>query len=446
MANGITSEQMVAAMANAGMIGFFGSAGLDLQRIEAAIDRLKTNLGDLPFGVNLIHSPSDPALEEATVDLYLRRNIRLISASAYLDLTLPLVRYRVIGIYKDDRGRVVTPNKIMAKVSRVEVARKFCSPPPDKMLAELVQRGDITREQAQLAAKIPMAEDITAEADSGGHTDNRPALALLPTMLALRDAIQAEYGYAEPIRIGAGGGIATPSSAAAAFGMGAAYVMTGTVNQSCVEAGTSELVRKLLAQASQADVVMAPAADMFEMGVKVQVLKWGTMFAVKARKLYELYRAHSSLESIPADQRTMLEKNYFKASLDQVWQQVQDYFAPRDAAQIARAEQDPKHKMALVFRAYLGQTSRWAIDGDPQRKADYQVWCGPAMGAFNEWVKDTFLSVPEQRDVVSVAMNLLVGAAVLSRANWLRGQGLVLPAAAQRFQPRETAALNTLLE
>ena len=32
-----------------------------------------------------------------------------------------------------------------------------------------------------------MAEDLTAEADSGGHTDNRPAITLLPTMLALRD-------------------------------------------------------------------------------------------------------------------------------------------------------------------------------------------------------------------------------------------------------------------
>ena len=37
---------------------------------------------------------------------------------------------------------------------------------------------------------------------------------------------------------------------------------------------------------------MAPAADMFEMGVKLQVLKRGTMFPMRAQKLYELYRAH----------------------------------------------------------------------------------------------------------------------------------------------------------
>ena len=83
--------------------------------------------------------------------------------------------------------------------------------------------------------------------------------------------------------------------------MGAAYLVTGSVNQSCVEAGTSDAVRRMLAQAQQADIAMAPAADMFEMGVKVQVLKRGTLFAMRAAKLYELYRAHESLDQIPAD-------------------------------------------------------------------------------------------------------------------------------------------------
>ncbi len=81
--------------------------------------------------------------------------------------------------------------------------------------------------------------------------------------------------------------------------MGAAYVVTGSVNQACVESGTSDAVRKMLAEAGQADVTMAPAADMFEMGVKVQVLKRGTMFAMRAAKLYELYRAYPSLGSDP---------------------------------------------------------------------------------------------------------------------------------------------------
>ena len=65
-----------------------------------------------------------------------------------------------------------------------------------------------------------MAQDLTAEADSAGHTDNRPALALLPTMLALRNRQQAKYNYSLPLRIGAAGGIGTPAAVAAAFAMG----------------------------------------------------------------------------------------------------------------------------------------------------------------------------------------------------------------------------------
>ncbi|NLX15115.1 MAG: PfaD family polyunsaturated fatty acid/polyketide biosynthesis protein [Phycisphaerales bacterium] len=446
MANGITSERMVEAMGRAGMLGFFGSAGLDPQRVTAAIVHIQENLGELPYGFNLIHSPSDPQLESTIADLYLQHGVRLIEASAYLDLTLPLVRYRLAGIHATPSGEIVAPNKIVAKVSRIEVARKFLNPPPTAMLNALVQSGFITTQQAGWAERIPMADDLTAEADSGGHTDNRPALALLPTMLALRDEIQRTRNYAVPPRIGAAGGVATPASVAAAFAMGAAYVLTGTVNQACLESGTSPTVREMLAQAGQADVIMAPAADMFEMGVKVQVLKWGTMFAIRARKLYDLYRAFAGLEQIPVDQRTILERDFYRCTLEQVWEQTARYFTERDPGQIARAQRDPKHKMALVFRAYLGQSSRWAINNEPSRKADYQVWCGPAMGAFNEWTAGSFLADVNRRDVVTVAMNLLVGAAALSRSHWLRAQGVRLPAETQTFRPRELAELDTLLQ
>ena len=145
-----------------------------------------------------------------------------------------------------------------------------------------------------------------------------PFRSLVPTLLALRDRMQAQYGYAEPLRVGAAGGISTPAAAAAAFAMGASYVLTGSINQACVEAGTSEAVRLMLAQAEQADVAMAPAADMFEMGVKVQVLKRGTMFPMRATRLYELYRTYSRLEEVPATERAALEKTIFRAPLDEI--------------------------------------------------------------------------------------------------------------------------------
>ena len=445
MANGIGSAELVEAMGRAGMLAFFGAAGLGPDTVEDAIDRISTRLGDLPWGFNLIHSPYEPLLEEAIADLYSRRGVTRVSASAYMDLTLPLVRYRLHGIRSDPSGAVVTPNRLVAKVSRIEVARKFLAPPPSTMLAELVARGDLSEEQARMAESVPVAQDLTSEADSGGHTDNRPALALLPTMLALRDRIQAEYDYAVPLRVGSAGGISTPHSVAAAFAMGADYVMTGSINQACREAGTSDTVRQMLAKAEQADVTMAPAADMFEMGVRLQVLKRGTMFPMRAHRLYDLYRTHAGLEEISDDERKNLEGTIFRKPLEEIWNETRRFWEQRDVTQTERAERDPKHRMALVFRWYLGMSSRWANRGEPGREMDYQVWCGPAMGAFNEWVRGSALDPWENRHAPSVAHNMLHGAAVITRAAALRTQGVDLPATCVDVLPRDPGELEELL-
>jgi PfaD family protein len=435
MANGIGSVELVSAMSRAGMLGFFGAAGLSVERVASAVERLQSSSGDSPFGCNLIHSPHEPATEVAVADLYIRRGVRLVEASAFLDLTLPLVRYRLHGIRRDDNGRIHTPQRVIAKVSRVEVAAKFFSPAPERFIRELVANGDLNPAQAELARHVPVAHDLTAEADSGGHTDNRPMVALLPTMIALRDRMQEQYGYAEPLRVGAAGGIATPASVAAAFALGAAYVVTGSINQACVESGSSDIVRRMLAEAGQADVIMAPAADMFEMGVKVQVLKHGTMFAMRAARLFEIYRTYDSVEEIPAVERSKLEKELFRIPLDELWEQTRSYWAGRDRQQLERAETEPKHKLALICRWYLGLSSRWANAGEPTRQMDYQVWCGPAMGAFNEWTKGSFLERPENRRVATVGRTLMHGAAIQTRINILKAQGICVPPEVARITP-----------
>jgi PfaD family protein len=445
MAGGIASTDLVESAARAGMLASFGAAGLSIRRVEAAIDRLTESIGELPFAVNLIHSPNEPAHETAVVDLYLRRGVRLVDASAYLDLTLPVVRYRTAGIERDASGNVVAPHRIIAKASRVEVAAKWFSPPPQKLLSALVATGEISAEQAQMAREIPMAQDLTAEADSGGHTDNRPAITLIPTMIALRDRLQQQHGYAARLRVGAAGGIATPASAAAAFAMGASYIVTGSINQACVESGTSDAVREMLAAAEQADVIMAPAADMFEMGVKLQVLRRGTMFAMRAAKLYEFYQRYPSLDELSSADRETIEKTFFRASCETVWEETRRYFLDRDAAQVERAERDPKHRMALVFRWYLGMSSRWANTGETARRLDYQVWCGPAMGAFNEWTKGTPLAPPANRRVADVGLNVLYGAAVLARLSTLATQGVPLADEWWHVTPRSVTQLREVV-
>ena len=238
------------------------------------------------------------------------------------------------------------------------------------------------------------------------------------------------------MRVGAGGGLGTPSSVAAAFSLGASYVVTGSVNQACVESGLHESGRALLAEAGIADMIMAPAADMFELGVTVQVLRRGTMFAVRAKKLYELYRTYPSLESIPQAEREKVETQLLKATFAEAWASTRSFWASRDPREVAKAEADPRHLMALVFRSYLGLSSRWAVAGEPDRSADFQIWCGPAMGAFNAWVRGSFLEKPASRTAVQVARNLMEGAAAVTRAQQLRASGLAVPPSAFDFRPR----------
>lgn len=436
MANGIASAELVIALGRAGLLGSFGAGGLPPAQVEAAIDSVQRALPHGPYAFNLIHSPSEEALERRGVELYLERGVRTIEASAFLALTSHVVRYRVAGLRRTPDGRIEATNKVIAKISRGEVAVQFLGPAPARLLAELRASGLISDEQAALAAHLPMADDITVEADSGGHTDNRPLVCLLPAIQSLRDESRARHGYAQHVRVGAGGGIGTPAAALAAFVMGADYVVTGSVNQACLESGSSPWVREQLAAADMADVMMAPAADMFELGVKLQVLKRGTLFPVRAQKLYELYRTYDSLEAIPADERAKLERQVFRRPLDEVWRDTEAFFAARDPEQLRHAAANPKRKMALVFRWYLGLSSRWANSGEPGRETDYQIWCGPAMGAFNAWARGTHLEQPSERRVVEVARQLMTGAAYQYRAQQLQLLGVELPAELRSYKPQ----------
>ena len=167
---------------------------------------------------------------------------------------------------------------------------------------------------------------------------------------------------------------------------------------------------------------------------------------MRAAKLYDFYCKYENLDAIPANERSFLEKNIFCDSLNKIWDQTCAYFANNDPGQIARAETDSKHKMALVFRWYLGQSSLWANSGKPSRKIDYQIWCGPSMGAFNEWVKGSFLEDLQNRKVATVALNLVYGAAVNMRLNILRAQGFSFPTDIFRVTPMELSRIKELTE
>jgi trans-AT polyketide synthase/acyltransferase/oxidoreductase domain-containing protein len=414
MYKAISSKELVIAMGRAGLMGYLGTGGIDLAVNEASITQIQAALAPgAAYGVNLLADLANPEAEDQTVDLFLRRNVRCVEASAFTKVSPAIVRYRLAGVERLPNGEAHTPNRVLAKVSHPEVAESFMRPAAPTLLRKLVEAGRISEEQALLGERVPVAQDVCVEADSGGHTDRRVANVLLPAILNLRERISREVKYAQSIRVGAAGGIGTPEAVAAAFVVGADFVMTGSINQCTVEAGTSDAVKDMLQSMGVQDTDYAPAGDMFELGAKVQVLKKGLLFPARANKLYELYLRHNSLDEIDPKTRAQIEDSYFKRSIDEVWAETRAYLSKRMPQALVETERNPKRKMAAIFRWYFVHSTRLAMTGSDQQKVDYQVHCGPALGAFNAWVKGTDIEAWQQRHAPDIAQRLMTATANL---------------------------------
>lgn len=411
MYRGIASTDLVVRACRAGVLAFFGAGGLPAQRVAGAVARIRAAVGEQAvFGVSMVHDPILPDNEQRLVETLLATGVTVIEASAFITVTPALVRYRLAGLTRAADGSTVAGNRIIAKLSRPEVAEGFLTPAPPHIVDALLASGAVTREQAGLAASVPMADDICVEGDSGGHTDRRDFLVLLPAIRGLSERLGVAHGYPRPVRVGAAGGIGTPQAAAAAFLLGADFIVTGSINLCTAESGTSAVVKDMLQRINIQDTDYAPAGDMFELGAQVQVLKRGVFFPARARRLHELYRRFDSLDDIDAATRQQIEERYFRRTFDEVWQETRAYFAARDTRAVAKAETSPKHKMALVFRWYFGHSQRAAMEGREADRLDFQIHCGPSLGAFNQWVAGTELERWQDRHVDDIAERIMAGA------------------------------------
>lgn len=412
MYRGIASKELVVKMGQSGMLGFLGTGGMEFDQIRSDVEFIQSALVDgQAYGMNLIANIANPQKEMDTVELFLEKGIKNIEASAFMQVTPAVVLYRLRGLVKSSNGVISSHHRVMAKVSHPEVAKAFMNPAPDRILELLLAKGKITSEQAALGKTITVASDICVEADSGGHTDQGISTVLLPAIHSLRDQLNLSQ---EEISVGLAGGIGTPGAIAAAFAMGADFVVTGSINQCTVEADTSDVVKDLLEGINVHDTAYAPAGDMFEIGAKVQVLKKGLFFPARANRLYSLYTHYDSLEAIPEKIRDQIEKKYFKRSFDSIWEEIQGYLIKNEKRdELERAERNGKFKMSLVFRWYFRYSNIITFSGDRDKQVDYQIHTGPALGAFNQWVKGSEWESWRKRHVDLMAIKLMDEAAVV---------------------------------
>ncbi|RSS97612.1 [acyl-carrier-protein] S-malonyltransferase [Streptomyces sp. WAC05292] len=410
MRRGISSVGLVARMARAGLLSYFGASGLPPRDVAAAVAEIRARVpAGAPFGVNVTHDPFDPRAESELVDVLIRDDVRFVEASTHVEATPALVRHRLTGARMRADGTVHVPRKILAKVTRPDAARLFLEPPPAPLVRRLAAEGLLTAEEAEAGARVALADDVCAVGDAGDHSDMATLWALLPALRGLRAELG---GTADAVRIGAGGGIGAPESAAAAFVLGADFVLTGSVNACTAESGTSAAAKDLLQEADVHDTAFAPYGDLFELGGRARVLRKGVLFHARAGKLHDLWRNHDAWESVPASVRAKVERDYLGASFEEVLAR---------AGGDADSALDPKRRMALVFRWYCAQAATWAIEGTPGREADYQIPCGPALGACNRWLAPTPLRAWPARHADELAERLMDEAAEIAGGG-LRGR------------------------
>lgn len=379
MYRGISSPELVIRMGKAGLLSFYGTGGLSQEKIREGITTIQRELSNgQTFGVNLLANYVQPNKEMQLIELLLQYGIQIIEASAFVTITQALALYVIKGLYRESRsGHILSRHHVFAKISRPAVANLFMNPVPEPLIQELLKADKITQEEAKMALNYPVSTCICVEGDSGGHTDRKQLLPLLLSVLQQRKEMQKRYPHLQ-LYIGAAGGLGDPTSIGICFSFGADFILTGSINQCSIEAGTSDKAKDLLQAMGVEDTEYSIAGDMFEIGAKVQVLKKGVLYPGRANTLFNIYTLFNSLDEIPNSIQTMLEEQYFRMSFEEASREVEHYYG--------RAK-SPKGRMSVLFRWYLHTSNEWAIRGTPDRVIDYQIHTGPALGLFNQWMK-----------------------------------------------------------
>jgi NAD(P)H-dependent flavin oxidoreductase YrpB (nitropropane dioxygenase family) len=262
------SEHVVVAVSRTGGLGVLGAAQLTAEELERKLAWLDAELGETPFGVDLLlpgsyEAAREGGLERSELVAQVPMEHRRFVAALLEEYGVPeLEEGHTFGDYVDGRGVPVTGNhtytaRDTAPLLDVCLASKITlfanalgvAPPGvvdafherDVLVAGLAGTPRHGVKHREGGTDIVIAQGYEA----GGHTGDIGSMVLIPDMV---DAVDG-------LPVLAAGGIASGRQMAAALVLGAAGVWTGSVWLTTEEAETTSAVREKFVRARTSDTV-----------------------------------------------------------------------------------------------------------------------------------------------------------------------------------------------
>jgi NAD(P)H-dependent flavin oxidoreductase YrpB (nitropropane dioxygenase family) len=255
-------RDVVAAVTKAGGLGVLGAVAHSPERLEVDLAWIEAEVGDRPYGVDLI-VPAKYAGDESggyTLDDVLR----LLPADAVEFVDDILARYGVPDLPPADgeptrRAGAAAPFSAEAAAPQLEIAlahrtalvANALGPPPAFLIERAKEEGRVV---AALAGKATHAERHVAAGvdlivaqgtEAGGHTGEIGTMVLVPEVV---DAVA-------PVPVLAAGGIGRGRQLAAALALGAQGVWCGSVWLTTEEAETHPVVKQKMLAATSSDTL-----------------------------------------------------------------------------------------------------------------------------------------------------------------------------------------------
>jgi len=254
-------RDVVAAVTKAGGMGVLGAVAHSPKQLEIDLDWIEDQVGDRPYGVDLIVPARYAGSDEGglTAD-----KIRALIPPQHVEFVQDILRRYGVPDLPDNEGSQgndgigaifsatrADPQLDIALAHRTALVVNALGPPTAHMIERVKEEG---RRIGALAGRAQHAERhvnagvdviVAQGSEAGGHTGEIGTMVLIPEIV---DAVG-------PIPVLGAGGIGGGRQMAAAMALGAAGVWCGSVWLTTEEAETHPVVKKKFLAATSADTI-----------------------------------------------------------------------------------------------------------------------------------------------------------------------------------------------